>query len=237
MPDQAPTPVVSKDGGNKDVQIPFEKLGLHVGDLLSLETVDPPGRYGVRLIGYLPGNSILVTPPAVNGRPVILKADKPVTVRAAIGGKVCAFTTQVRQMSMKPYPYIHLEYPKQLFAMQIRSTERIRVELPAVVDAVSQPATGNWPRAAMINDISKNGTGLKTTDAIGEPGDEVMLSFVLAVADVKRQLKLKGTIRNKRPLDDSEAPYRYTYGLQFAPLSDAATVIISGYLYEQFSSQ
>lgn len=226
---------MSQQGPSKDVQIPFEKLGLHVGDLLSLETFDPAGRYGVRLLGYYSGHTVMVTLPTMGGKQVMLKQDRLVTVRAANGGTVCAFSTKVKQTNMTPYPYLHLEYPKQMFAVQVRSVERINVALSASVDSLATDRVGSWPRAATINDLSKSGAGVLSEDSLGDSGEDIQISFILSVSDIKRQIRLKATIRNKRILDESHSPNRYSYGLQFGTLSDAAIMIMSGYLYEQFA--
>ncbi|WP_369602359.1 flagellar brake protein [Hahella sp. SMD15-11] len=211
---------------------PFDRLGMKTGDVLHLESIDTKTRFTVKLIGYVPGGSILVLPPVIKGKQVLLRKDKIYNVRAAVGGKVCAFRTQVLFTHMQPYAYSHLQYPEEMQALQVRESERVDVRIEASVTSEFDTGTGEWPRDALMVDLSKSGCGLRTRLPIGVPGHEVVVHFIVTVAGVSKQLHLKSVIRNRIPLDE-EGPHRFFYGLQFAQLSEAARLVLNGFIFEK----
>lgn len=218
----------------RDVQIPFERLGLQVGDALSLESSDHSMRYSVRLIGYLPNGSVLVTQPLVEGKQVLLKPGRPFTVRSAVRNKVFAFNTQVKHNPMQPYPYVHLEYPKAMLALEVRNAERMKVEIPAEVYSDFDTGSGEWPKGAVVTDLSRTGAGIRSDSMLGREGDELKLKCTLTVADITKVFSLASIIRSRNytSVADYVGP-RYSYGLQFVNLSEAARIVLSGFIYEQ----
>lgn len=218
----------------RDVQIPFERLGLQVGDPLSLESSDHSVRYSVKLIGYLPNGSVLVTQPVVEGKQLLLKPGRPFTVRSAVKNKVFAFNTQVKHNPMQPYPYVHLEYPKSMLALEVRNAERVKVDIIAEVTSDFDTGSGEWPKTVTITDLSRTGAGVRCDSLLGREGDELKLKCTLTVADITKVFGLASIIRsrNYNSAADFEGP-RYSYGLQFVNLSEAARIVLSGFIYEQ----
>ncbi|RMF14435.1 MAG: flagellar brake protein [Gammaproteobacteria bacterium] len=210
---------------------PFDKLGLKTGDPLHLESIDTKSRFTVRLIGYVPGGSILVLPPVIKGKQMLLKKDKLYNVRAAVGGKVCAFRTQVLYTHLQPYAYSHLLYPQEMQALQVRESERLDVHLDATVTSEFDTGAGEWPKDAVIVDLSKSGAGVRCQEPLGVEGHEVILHFIVTVAGVSKQLHLKSVIRNRIPLEGES--HRYFFGLQFTQLSEAARLVLNGYIFEK----
>ncbi len=219
----------------KDVQIPFERLGLQIGDPLSLEAPDHSARYNVRLMGYLVGASVIVTQPLADGRQVLLKTGRPFTVRSAVRNKVFAFNTQVRHFSHQPYAYVHLEYPRSLLALEVRNSERIKVEIPGEVFSDFDTGSGEWPRSVTITDLSRTGAGVQSESLLGREGDELKLRCTLTVADVTKVFNLGSVIRSRNYVTTAEGDSRHQYGLQFHNLSEAARIVLSGFIYEQQS--
>ncbi len=228
----AENPEIKQKGSIQDVQLPFEKMGLRVGDPLHLEGLDHSGRYQVKLIGYLPGQGVMVTMPVAEGKQVLLKKDRPFTVRSIARTSVFAFSSHITMVSMQPFPHLCLEYPKELLAVQVRNASRLKVELPTIVSSEFDAGTGDWPKEAMITDISKSGAAIKSIEHLGVKGDEIVLQFLVTVSGISKNFKLNTIIRNRTPLDAEEHPYRFSYGLQYQGLSDAAKIVLAGFIYE-----
>lgn len=224
----------SNSGFNtKDVQIPFERLGLQAGDPLSLESSDHSVRYNVRLIGFLPNASIIVTQPLIDGRQVLLKSGRPFTVRSAVRNKVFAFNTQIKHNAHQPYAYMHLEYPKTLLTLEVRNAERIKVGIQAEVVSDFDTGTGEWPKRVTITDLSRTGAGVQSDSMLGREGDELKLKCTLTVADVTKAFSLAAVIRSMNYVDSPLGDTQFLYGLQFYNLSEAARIVLSGFIYEQ----
>ncbi|OZG73724.1 flagellar brake protein [Hahella sp. CCB-MM4] len=216
----------------QEMQLPFEKMGLRIGDPLHLEGVDHGGRYHVKLIGYAPGQGLIVSMPVVDGKQVLLKKDRPFTVRSMARTSVFAFNSFIKHVAMQPFPHLFLEYPKELIAVEVRNASRLKVELPSMVTSDFDAGTGEWPKEAVITDISKSGAGVKSVESLGALGDEIKLQFLVSVSGISKTFKISAVIRNKTLLDPGELPYKYTYGLQYLGLSDAAKIVLTGYIYE-----
>ena len=222
----------SNTASTTDLARPFEKLGLKIGDPLHLESADQTSRYLVKLIGFLPSQSIIVTAPVVDGRQIILKKDRPFTIRSLANNNAFAFQSSVRAVNLQPYPYIHLDYPKEMLTIQVRNAARLEVSIPVRVESEFDSGTGEWPKEALIYDISKTGAGLRSVNLLGDDGDEIILNFVVTVAEVSKNFKVAAIIRNKNRLEDDYLPLKFSYGLQFKKLSEAARIVLSGFIYE-----
>ncbi len=220
-----------------DLQVPFEKLGLKIGDPLHLEGLDHSGRYQVKLIGYAPGQSIVVTAPMVENKQVLLKKDRPFTVRSLAQNNAFAFQSRVLAVPMQPFLHVHLEYPKEMMTIQVRNAARLVVEMPTRVLSEFDTGTGEWPKSGLIYDISKTGAGLRSEQSLGIVNDEILLQFNLTVAGISKTFKISAIIRNKTRLAGEYLPYKFNYGLQFCNLSDAAKIVLSGFIYELQSTK
>jgi len=213
----------------RTLEIPFHDLGLQVGDHLFLESVDDGQRYQVKLAGFVPDRSVIVLPPEVEGREVLLKKDQPFTARLAVRSRVCAFRTRVQHLAMQPYPLIHLEYPRDFLALEVREMERVWVDMDA---SVHRAFTGG-PMNVRLFDLSAGGAGIESREPLGDPGTEVFLKFALTITDVTRGLNLRARICNMHPVLNDDGSSLYSYGLNFVDLSNTARIFINSFIYEK----
>lgn len=213
----------------RTLEIPFHDLGIQVGDPMFLESLDRDGRrYSVKLVGFVPERSIIVLPPEVDGREVLLKKDRPFTARLAVRSRVCAFRTQVRNLTMQPFPLIHLDYPRDFLALEVRETERVWVAIEGSVHRAFND--GSVP--VNIFDLSAGGAGVESREPLGDNGAELFLKFTLNVTDVTRGLNLRARICNMHPVVRDDGTSLYSYGLNFVDLSNTARIFINSYIYE-----
>ena len=90
---------------------------LQIGDVLQLQFVPPSeimDRYAATLIGYLPGQSLIITTPRKQGNPILVREGQAFTVRMLQGSNVFGFNARVLKISSKPFPYLHLAYPAEV---------------------------------------------------------------------------------------------------------------------------
>ena len=59
-----------------------------------------------------------------------------------------------------------------------------------------------------------------------------MIKFAISVAEVSKFIKLKAVIRNKRAEEVKNSRTKYSYGLQFAEMSDSAKIVLSAFINE-----
>jgi len=216
-----------------DFELPFEKLGLAVGAPLNLEAAELQLKYRVKLIGYYPGHSIIVSSPVIEGKQVVVNKDRPFKVRSLAKNNAFAFQTTVKAVALQPFPYIHLDYPKAMVTLQVRNADRLQVSLNARITSEFDLGNGEWPKLGLIYNLSKTGAGIRCNDSLGDNGDEVVVHFPVVVAGVTKNFKLIAVVRNKGLLGAEWLPHRYIYGLQFRGLSGAANIVLSSFIYEQ----
>ena len=102
-------------------------LELDFGDVLQMQFLpeDKQNRHYVRVIGYWPNQSIIVTTPHVNGKVILVRESQRVAVRSMSGVNIIAFTGTVLRSCARPYPYLHISYPKELQTMALRKAQRV----------------------------------------------------------------------------------------------------------------
>ena len=211
--------------------VPFDELKLRIGSQLILNSLDQSERYVVRLIGYSVNQSVIVSTPKVEGKQLILKKDRPFKVSSMAKKEAFAFQTSVKAVMLQPYPYIHLDYPKEMFTVQVRNSSRLDVNIPVTLVDDSKANREGSEQVHLVN-LSKTGAGLQSDESIGKEGDEIVIKFAISVAEVSKFIKLTAIIRNTRAEEVKNSPTKYSYGLQFADMSDSAKIVLSAFINE-----
>ena len=208
----------------------FSNLNLTIGANLTIETVSPLRKYTVQLLGYAENKSVLISSPLREGKAVLLDKDSVLTIRLLLGKNVCAFETKVLYRSLQPYTYYHLAYPDEITVLQVRNSERVDTHIETSVDS-DFDIIGDWPRAALIKDLSKTGASMVTQSRLGEKGQEILLQFEVTVSGINKRICLPSIIRNVETNTTTDVQ-DYIVGVQFLDLTDEETLTLSTYIYE-----
>lgn len=225
LPTAAPPPSAA--------QRPVE-LHLSVGTVLNLQNLsDKSGtRLQAKVLGFLEGQSILAVMPGGALLPVDLRAGDEIAVRYLMGRSVCGFRTNVLRVCTLPFPYFHLEYPKEVQRMDVRRAERVQVALPG------RAQVGANTVEVQIRDLSATGAMLSAPQELGQVDGIVDLSFELTFGEITRQLTTGASIRNASPAAKTElgGPV-FRYGVQFQDLSESDRIFVRGFVFEQLASR
>lgn len=222
-------------GGARRGRPPAGELELEVGESLQIQFLDDDhrGQYFVRVIGFLPERSLLVTAPEKAGAPMAGLEGRAVLVRLYAGEEARGFTATVLRAATQPYAYLHLSYPTKIEPMSERQASRVRSALAITVRA----AAGERETPAVIRDISGTGAQVLAGGPIGRAGDRILIRARLPLDVVGDQpVDLPAVIRNAQ--DEAEVKgslWRYRCGVEFEPLDIQATLILRAYLYERFA--
>lgn len=210
----------------------FEDLRLLPGQPLQLDfegyTSD---RDRSSLIGYRPGQGIIVTTPLVNGTPMVLKLGTPLAVRlfATQMNCACAFRTAITHISRAPYPHLHLAMPTELVLGEVRSSVRAKVALICSVyygDGLQQKSS------AKIRDLSLGGARLQAKTLPVTAGDEVRLTAQLSVSGIERIVTLEGVVRSVTNDNDGTQ-----VGLQFNSINDSDRITLHAFVLSNIYRQ
>jgi hypothetical protein len=217
-----------------------QTLRILVGDKLQLQKVDAESdeRYSSTVIGFVPGESLLITAPLVNDKPILVKEGLQFAVRMIQGSFIQGFVAKVLHNALAPYPYIHLSFPEEVERIEIRNADRVETDVPILARNSKLPDTqDNWKQAS-IKDISATGSKLESMSSIGEKGDALLLKFKLNICNQDEEMELKTTIMSLEEPDSVGADEWgiYRYGTKFEEHGRLERVLIQNYVLEQLMS-
>lgn len=208
----------------------MEDLDINIGMSLNMQLLvgGSTRRHDVNVIGYLKGDSLLVTMPRENGALAKIFPHDEYIVRYFKGKSIFAFKTKIVHVAKIPYYYLHLEYPSTVEKVEIRQAERIRISLTA------QTLAGGEKHWSVIRDISAGGALVVINEDIARPGDHIELFFDLKIGDIEREVHLVALVRNSRPgTNETTGKPEYCYGVEFIDPSEHDVVFVQGFVYEQ----
>ncbi len=212
------------------------ELKIQVGETLQLQPRDGEDsrRLQVKLIGYVPGASLLVTTPTVGGKTMIMREGQPFVVRMLSGKRIVGFTTTILRSCARPFPYLHLAYPLEVEQITVRQAERVRVKLYASLKNGNPDYPSDKPRSATIVDISTSGALMVAAEPLGAVGDAVAVRCALKIGGKEKLLSLPAHIRSihSGPNDEYGGGSCY-HGLEFNARDEQDVFALHGYVYEQ----
>jgi c-di-GMP-binding flagellar brake protein YcgR len=206
--------------------------------MVQLQRISPEhdDRFNVRVIGYLTGQSLLVTAPTVNGKVQIIRDGQRFVVRMLHGGDVQGFISTVIHSAAKPYPYLHLSYPSEIESIVVRNAERIDTNLRALARNTADPDSDMHWHPVRIKDLSITGARLESIDSLGQVDEKLELKFSIEVCDEAERMRLVVTIRGSNPPDNpAEASARFSTGIQFHLESRYQKLLFNNYVLCQKS--
>lgn len=208
----------------------FKDIGLKVGDRMVIE---PPAKLGdqpgvVKLIGWVNDLSVLVTMPDTRpwaGPPI---EGDTIGVRAFSGRHAYGFSTVVGKRSVRPFEYLHLEFPRRISMRQIRNAERIATSISARVMDADEPVP------TVVTNLSATGAEVRVWQPGREVGDKVSLELILDIHKVRTRVVVSGRIRNRHEVPDTGEP---AYGVEFDDINAQTSVFLKSYVYQNLVEQ
>jgi c-di-GMP-binding flagellar brake protein YcgR len=215
-----------------------KELELNFGDVLQLQFLPEENqtRHYVRVIGFLPNQSILVTTPLVNGKVMLVRESQRVAARTMAKGDIITFTGSVLRSCARPYPYLHISYPTDLQALALRKSQRINFsglaevrENPVSSDGRDSPQ----PYQVQIQDMSTSGALLISGQRFGHIKSLLSVRMKLQVADGEERFATIAIIRNIRERKVEGGDLEYLYGIEFKTVDRKDVILLHAFINEQ----
>jgi c-di-GMP-binding flagellar brake protein YcgR len=206
---------------------------LQIGDVLQLQWAPPSEnteRYSATLIGFMPGQSLVITTPRRHGKPLIVREGQSFTVRMLQGSNIFGFVSQVLGVSSKPYPHIHLAYPADVESAVVRNAPRVSTEIEALAVWPSGAAPAEDQRPVIITDLSSTGARVRDRQKLGDIGSALQLVWSLSICGGEDVLKVMCVIRNIRAVSDKDGRDSLIHGLEFRALTRFQQLILCSYV-------
>jgi c-di-GMP-binding flagellar brake protein YcgR len=212
-------------------------LELDFGDVLQMQFLpeEKQNRHYVRVIGYWPNQSIMVTTPHVNGRVILVRESQRVAVRSMSGVNIIAFTGTVLRSCARPYPYLHISYPKELQTMALRKAQRVTFSGVAQVRE-AKPADNQTPPPVYrtrVEDMSTSGALLISEHNIGPIKTLISIRMNLQVAGAEERFATVAIIRNVKERKTEEGKTEYLYGVEFKVADRRDEILLHAFVNEQ----
>ncbi len=218
----------------------FEDMNLTYGCPLQLQSSNSSGqpeRFSCRLIGCLPGRSILLSVPKVGGKLIRFRTGQKVVTRLMVDNGIGIFASVVETQTADPYPILHIAYPENVSFKGIRSATRVAIEEPVAI--VNLSTGDNKSTLGALVDISISGARVEVVGKIGEIGNILQLNLKVNVAGIVRDLSVEAIIRSRVEPESRDAnnTETITYGIQFTETDEDRRLLLYAYVYAQIGNE
>lgn len=205
--------------------VSMDEIRWRIGDTVSLQLAATPElRYGISLMGSLPGKSLLTTAPLKDGKYVFLRDGQQVVARVLSGRRAYAFATNVMKYQNLPFPYLHLTWPREVRCTVIRQDARVEVDL----DAFLSIGTSQAVRLNIV-DLSIGGaSGICYLPGAGK-GTQGTLKFFVDIAGEESEMSLDVVLRT---IGTDVDPHYARYGLEFLNIGARDRLMLSAFVYQ-----
>ena len=209
---------------NQCIEAVEAPLAIDLGCPLFIQCKGQKDRFKSRLIGFLPGEYLIIATPNVPGIRNILATHEGVLVRYIHQGEVFGFRSDVIGTITAPFSLTFLACPVRVERINLRKAPRIDCHIPATLTAGKQSFSG------MILDISIAGCRFSTRSADcgtfqAAMGTAVTLAFLQLGKE--GEVVVRGTVKNLR--QDGQ---RLNLGILFKDPEPAFRDRISTYIEE-----
>jgi len=206
-----------------------EELGLTCGDMLQIQIGDNvEQRYPVKFIGINPVGSVIVSAP-ITGKDKIyfVREGQNVTLRFVVKNVVSGFSTRVMLTRGQPYPYLHLEIPKEVQTVEVRKEVRVDTN----IDATVINKTHNSPAltAKMIN-MSCSGGRIESSSKLALMNNVLNITLPLSIDNIERIVTMNCLVTYIREDEDSQ---QFLYGVNIEEIDEDDSLYLRGYIYQE----
>lgn len=216
----------------------FEDMKLIYGYPLQLQTSNSAGqpeRFSCRLIGCLPGRSILLSVPKLAGKLVRFRAGQKIVARLMVDNGIGIFVSVVEAQTVDPYPILHISYPDNVSFKGIRGATRVAIDEP--VKMVNLTAPNDEIITGSVVDVSVTGARIEASANFGEIGNKIQVTMSVGVANIIRDLTLEAIIRSRGDIDPQHSHIAVAYGVEFIEPEEDKRLLLFAYVYAQIGSE
>ncbi len=218
-------------GREGSAALTLDQLHLAPGDLVQLQGLQEGARewHNVRFLGLLKGKSLMVSTPMLEDKVMFVREGQWFRVRAFAGLHACGFEAQVLASYMRPYPYLHLSYPREVQALQVRRALRAPVD---IIVAVYEREGSPLMASGRVVDLSVGGARIVAPRPLGNQGEERYITFKARLEDIEELIGIPVVIRSVERSEDGRDG-AYAHGVQFGELPQNQRLLLMSLVYQR----
>ena len=206
-----------------------EELGLAVGDVLQLQIGDNADmRYPVTFIGIQPGGSVIISAPRTGqDKMIFVRENQLVTLRFVAKNVASGFTSRVIATRGQPYPYLHLEIPKEIQTVEVRKEVRVTTNIPVTV--INKTHNSPALAARMLN-LSCSGGRVESDIKMALDDNILNITMTLDIGGIERLVTMDCEVITVK---SDEIEDHYIYGLNIMEIDEDDILVLRAYIYQE----
>ncbi len=207
----------------------FEELGLMVGGAMQLQIGDSgEQRYPVRFYGINPKGSVIVSAPHSSGdKMIFIREGQMVNLRFMVKNVASGFSSRVIATRGQPYPYVHLEIPKEIQTVEVRKDVRVSTNFKVTV--MNKTHNSSALVGKVIN-LSCSGGRLESGNNIAHVGNKLNITFKVDIDDIARMLTFDADVINVKPKKEGDG---YNYGFNINSIDEEDQIALHAFVYQE----
>ncbi len=207
----------------------IEELGLQIGDAMQLQIGDSQEqRYPVRFYGYKPNGSIIVSAPkSGENKMIFVRESLLVTLRFVANNVASGFTSRVLATRGQPYPYLHLEIPKEIQTVEVRKGMQVKTDLSVTVLNKTEKSAAV---VAHITNLSNNTIQLESKKAFADEESIISVTSSLKIGKIERLITMDCMVTHCKEKPDGNS---YVFKADITEIDDEDMMIIQFYIYQE----
>jgi c-di-GMP-binding flagellar brake protein YcgR len=195
----------------------FSDMDVRVGHRVQLIVPGPfPQKHYTQVIGYLEGEFVILHLPPEYGDTLHLHEGQHIDIRLFSRLSIYTFSGRVNSIMLNPKNFLLLSFPQEVQEYQMRSHERVNVDVPVqVMSAGESPVARQGMR---LRDISNGGASLLGPALPERVGDalKLVIGFHQSTTGRQEEVALMSTLRSvERVPATPDSVETYRYGVQF----------------------
>lgn len=209
-------------------------VNLQIGDAIQLKPLseNSSDAYFVKYLGGMDKRSIICTLPIVDDKVVFIKESAGFSVNLFSGRNVYTFTSVAEAVFSRPYPHMHLKYPRQVTMTQVRRSPRVKASIITSIANLSAEAKAS----GRIVDMSMGGALLESPASIAEIGDTVECTFKVGIGGSEAYFVIKGIIRSRRETMGKSGEAAFQFGIEFGEIAFQEKILLQNYILLSISN-
>jgi c-di-GMP-binding flagellar brake protein YcgR len=194
-------------------------------------------KYLVKYLGGLDKNSIICTLPIVDDKTYYIKEHSGFAVRLFSGKIMYRFTTIVSAVLNRPYPHMHLKFPREVFANKLRKNQRINTNIITSLLNKNPGEFENVKSAGRIVDMSLGGAMVESLRIAGSINDEIECTFKITIDGNEVVFAIHSILRNIIEVTGSEGKKTYKHGLQFLEIEFRDKIMLQSFIFQTITGE
>jgi len=228
----------SQPEGEIVTELPYKSLKL--GESLQISPLsDESGstKYFVKFIGGIDKKSLICTLPTIDDKIAFIKENTGYSVRMFSGKHVFRFNTMVDAVLNRPYPHMHLKFPREVYSNRLRKNQRVAVSIIISMANLDEPGGENSKSAGRIIDMSLGGAMIEAYKTAGKVGESLECSFKINMEGGEALFVIPAILRNIVETKQADGRMLYKQGIQFKEIRFQDKIVLQSYIFQALTGE